>query len=277
MLLLIFPYQTFAIDTIKIKNQRFSENKSQHNIAVIKRALELTEAEFGEFTLETVKIKMTSDREIKLVEKGEILNVTITPANALWDQTITPIRVPIRQGLLSYRLLVINKVDLPVYEKISTLEDLKQVKAGLLHGWKTIGIYKDNKMPMVKTNNYEGMFQMLNKGRFDYIPRASYEVFDELESQKELLVDIVVEPTIALLIPTLTYVYVSPTSPNIAKRLEKGLRRMSANGELKTLLNKYFGKDIEKANLGKRKIISLENNYLNHHVNLSDTTILHGN
>lgn len=45
----------------------------------------------------------------------------------------------------------------------------------------------------------------------------------------------VVEPTIALYIPTHSYVYVSPNNPCLYKRLEEGLTKLKTNEELEPL------------------------------------------
>lgn len=272
--LVLFSYKSHSIDIIKIKHQQLSKNKAAHNIDVIQRALEVTEPKYGPFILETVNLRMTSNREVRVVEEGDLINVTITPANQYWDKHLTPIKVPIRLGLLSYRLLLVNKVDLPKFEKIKTIEEIKQTTVGLLHSWKTTGIYKENKMMMVESHNYEGLFSMLNAHRFDYIPRAIYEIYDELEAQESILKDIVVEPTIALFIPTRTFVYVSPKNKRLLKRLESGLHQLLITGELKEILNKHYGSDITRANLKKRKIITIESAYYNQMGTIYDEYLL---
>lgn len=277
VLLFFTPFKSHSIDVVKIKNQQLSKNKAAHNIEVIRRALEVTEAEYGAFRLEEIHLKITTNREVRVVAKGDILNVMITPANDLADHTITPINVPIRLGLLSYRLLLINKSDLPIFEKISTLEELKPIEVGLLNGWKTTGIFKSQNMNVVETHNYEGLFLMLNKHRFTYIPRAIYEVYDELSAQESKLNNIVIEPTIALYIPTATHVYVSPENPIIAKRLDAGLQKLLLSGELKKLLYKYFAADIKRANVSGRKIIKIDNNYYNKMDQSYNKYFLHAN
>ena len=116
---------------------------------------------------------------------------------------------------------------------------------------------------MMKSYNYEGLFLMLNNQRFDYIPRAIYEVYDELEAQESILKDIVVEPTIALFIPTKTYLYVSPKNKRLVKRLQSGLHELVTSGELKEILHKYYASDIKRAKLNKRKMITIESRYYN--------------
>ncbi len=104
---------------------------------------------------------------------------------------------------------------------------------------------------------------MLNRHRFDYIPRGVYEIYDELNSRQAMLKDIVVEPTIVLHIPTSSYVYVSLTEPLLAKLIESGVHKLLASGELKEILNKYYANDIKRANLSERKIFEIENPYYN--------------
>ncbi|TYK64237.1 substrate-binding periplasmic protein [Colwellia echini] len=271
----IYAYKAYSVDIIKIKHQQLSKNKAKHNLEVIRRALKITEPQYGPFVLERVNIRMTSDREVKIVQKGKILNATITPANELADKALLPIQVPIRLGLLSYRVLLINKNDLSTFAQISNLNDLKQQSVGLLQGWKTAQIYKQNDIDLIETHNYEGLFLMLNKHRFNYIPRGVYEIFDEVEGQKLILPNVVIEPTIVLFIPTVTYLYVSPKYPRLANRLNAGLRQLLASGELKSLLYQYYGEDIKRANIKGRNIITIPNSYYSKEGNVNKEHLLH--
>jgi len=107
------------------------------------------------------------------------------------------------------------------------------------------------------------------------LPRSIYEIYAELEERKDTLENVVVEPTIALNIPMLSYVYVSPSEPRIAKRIKSGLQKLLANGELKELLYKHYGDDIIRANLQGRKIFQIENNYYNHDDNEYNNYLLY--
>ena len=100
---------------------------------------------------------------------------------------------------------------------------------------------------------------MLKWARFDYIPRAVYEIYDELERRQPDLKSLVVEPTLALYLPMSTYIHISPQEPCIARRIEVGLRKLIANGEIKTILDKYYAEDISRANLKNRRIIKISN------------------
>ena len=55
------------------------------------------------------------------------------------------------------------------------------------------------------------------------------------------------------------YIFVSPKSPRLAKRLEAGLEMMVKDQSLKSLFYSYFKADIDKARISQRRIIYLNN------------------
>lgn len=270
----LYASQIHAIDIVKLQLQQMSNNKAAHNVAVIQRALEVTEAEYGPFQLEKINMTMSSARMLHSLIEGQLINTAIVPASVLWDKHTTSVKVPVRQGLLSYRLLLVNKSELAKFDKINSLEELKKQSAGLHKGWETTKLFNLNNFKVVETGHFEGLFSMLDVNRFDYIPRAIYEVYDELASRKHELKNITVEPTLALNIPTMSYVNVSPKSKRLAQRFESGLLKMKKNGELKALVYQYYGKDIKRANLASRKVIKIDNPNFNEIDSFSNESLL---
>ena len=174
-------------------------------------------------------------------------------------KNIITIKIPVRLGLLSYRLLLINKSKLSLFTSVKTKEDLSKLNAGLQYDWVTTTVFKENNMRFTPSHKFSSLFEMLKQDRFDYMPRAIYEIYDELNMRKADLADIIIEPTLAIYIPMATYVYVSPKEPRLAKRIETGLRKLIANGEMKIILDKYYKEDIQRANLKQRTIINIPN------------------
>ena len=158
---------------------------------------------------------------------------------------------------------------------MQTLDDLKELTAGLRTGWVTIDAFNNAEMKLQEVHNFEGLFTLLEHHRFNYIPRAIYEIFDELEARKKSLNHVVIEPTLAIYLPSPTYVYVSSAEPRIAQRIEKGLRIMLKNGELEQILNKYYADDIKRGNVKNRKIIKIESTYHIDKKLLEDKTLWH--
>lgn len=271
-----FSIKSYSVDIVKLQLQQFSEHKAAHNSDVIRRALEITEPEYGAFKLQLIEINMNGDRMIHSSLSGELINTVIVPPSNEWDRQHIAIRIPIRLGLLSYRLLLVNKADLAKFEKIQTLQELKDLRVGLTNYWETTKILKNEAFNILETAHFDGLFLMLDKQRFDYLPRGIYEIFSELNARQNVLSNVVVEPTIALHIPMLSYVYVSPSEQRLAKRIKAGLQKLMFNGELKTLLYKHYGEDLVRANLKDRKVFEIKNSYYNQYDSIYNNYLLFG-
>lgn len=260
--LLLLSLQVNAIDVVKV-----STAQSQHSVMfaykneVVKRCLVLTEATFGPYEYHVLDVSMNRRRALISLINGAPNNIYIAPGNKEWDEKTLPIAIPIRQGLLSYRLLLVNKEDVAKFSAVNTLDDLKQLTAGLRSGWVTADIFKQLAFKTEISQTFEGLFLLLQNRRFDYLPRSVYEIYDDLAQRPEILANVVIEPTLALLLPMPTYIYVSPKEPRLAKRLEAGLKLMVNNGELQTILTKHYGEAINKAKLKDRKMIEIPNPY----------------
>lgn len=265
---ILFSVNAYSVDIVTLHNQRMSDNKAAHNFTVIKRALEVTEEEYGPFEIGMVSKPMPNAHLHKAVLEGETFNTIIVLANDMWDETTIGIKVPVRLGLLSYRLLLVNKSNLESFEQVKKIAELRNFYAGLVRGWQTTKVFGFLKLNVKVVGNFEGIYLMLDKNRFDYIPRGIYEIYDELNSRKGRYKNVVVEPNIALKIPTISRVYVSPKHPRIAKRLDAGLHKIIASGELKEILFKFYEKDIQRADISNRRVISIENPYYDKTENL---------
>lgn len=252
--------QVQAVDTVKILKPLLGKDKrSKHKDEIILRALQVTEDEYGPYEFQTIDGDMSPGRALISMQEGKIINTFIAPSDKEWNANTTVIKIPVRQGLLSYRLLLVNKNSLDKFKQVNTLADLKNLTAGLHSDWVTTDVFNQLGMKVLTAHNYEGLFLMLSRNRFDYMPRAIYEVYDELNNRETKLKDVVVEPSIALYLPMVSYVYISPKEPRLAKRIEKGLRKLVSTGEIKTILHKYYEEDITRADLKNRKIIKIDN------------------
>lgn len=264
----------WAIDTVRITNALSSMDKRlEYKSDVIKQALELTVPEFGAYEYKIINIRMNRHRALTTIIRGLPSNIYISPANEEWNKKTIPIKIPIRRGLLNYRLLLINKVDLPKFSAVNTRDDLKVLTAGVQSGWVTTEVLRAAQMDYVETQSFDGLFTLLDNQHFNYIPRAIYEIFDELKVRQDLLENVIIEPTLAIHLPMPTYIYVSPTEPRVAKRLEAGLRIMLENGDLDRTLQKFYADDIKRANLKNRKIIKIDNPYYKDNDLLDDKSL----
>jgi hypothetical protein len=262
-LMALINLPALAFDSVRFEQgQSKLDSRMLYKTAVIRSALEHTQDEYGPFELTTNAPRMNSLQAIRQIQSGDVINVFIALTNPTWEANAIPIRIPVRRGLLSYRLLLINKKDQDRFAQITTASELRKMTAGLRQSWSLAQILSNQDFRSINTSSYDGLFLMLERGRFDYIPRGINEIYSELEQRQNKLTNIMVEPTLALYIPTPTYIFVSPRYPELAQRLEKGMEMMVQDGTLKALFDKHYSTFIKQAKLHERRIIHVANPYL---------------
>ena len=252
-----------AADVVRIFTPH-SEMDERHlyNNAVLSAALETTVPTHGDYEL-----SMTlrgSQRERALVElmSGRRINVHIVPTRLEWEEKTLPIRIPIAKGLLGYRIFLIKRQNLEKFAQIGTLEELKALRAGLRQQWSTTRAMQALGFEVMAGRSYEGLFRMLVHERFDYFPRGVNEIFAEYNQRRQSLPEMVIEPRKALYLPLPVYVFVSPKHPELAARIEAGLRVLIRDGRLDVLFWEYHRASIQQAALAHRQIFSVENPFL---------------
>ena len=160
------------LEVVYPRPESANDTRDLDAVEILRTALEKTEPSDGAFTMRPTEFVMNPARYHEEIIEGDNLNVLWAFPTEQLEQDALPIRIPIRKGLLGYRILLIRKQDREKFAKIATLEDLKRLTCGRGLGWKDVEIFKANGFPMVLGNNYEGLFQMLVDERFDYFDRG---------------------------------------------------------------------------------------------------------
>ncbi|WP_440875739.1 substrate-binding periplasmic protein [Thalassotalea sp. PLHSN55] len=259
-LMLFNTTYALAIDIVRVnKGKSRSSIQTQYKMEILHSALRLTEATYGAYDIVTQGPATSIDRAILEVNSGQTINTFFAITTNKWEHYTTAIRIPIRRGILNYRLLFTTEEKLKHFENIKTLDQLKQLKIGLRSGWATTHLLKEQGFKVVEANTYDGLFYMLSSGRVDYIPRGINEIYTELARHQSELTNLVIEPTIALHIPAPFYIFVSPNEKRLAQRLTTGLEMMVNNQQLQQIFNRYYAKHVANAKLNTRQLFNINN------------------
>lgn len=251
---------SYAVDIVKANiGESTLDKRIDFKNKILKTALDLTKEEFGDYRIEVHNYYMNAKRGFMELAVGKTINVYFSITQNKWEEQAVAIRIPVRRGLVSYRLLIIDKKNKKEFSTIDTLDELKAKRAGLNDGWTTYSIMEDQNFNIVDVDDYDGMFNMLSVNRFDYLLRGVNEVFEEVDQRSEYNSDLMIEPNLAVYIPSITYVFVSKREPRIARRLQRGLELMSINGDLERIFNTFYADALRKAELDKRKILYIKN------------------
>ncbi|MEE1675133.1 transporter substrate-binding domain-containing protein [Agarivorans aestuarii] len=242
-----------------IAPQNEKDLRNSYFIDLLDLVLTKTEQELGPFHLESSKATMSQDRSLLQLQNNNGIDVVWTMSTAEREEALFPIRIPLLKGLLGQRLLMIRQQDIGRFAKVESLQDLQVFSAGQGSGWPDNKILQANKIAVVEGMNYEGLFGMLQRQRFDYFPRGVNEIFDELEQHKSE--NFVAEPHLVISYRAPIYFFVSKQNPELAARIEQGLWIAFSDGSFDALFSRYQYDKLANE-LRTRTVIKLNNPYL---------------
>lgn len=266
--------KAFAEDVVYMSRPSSDTDlRRDYHYALIEKILKATESDYGHYRIVVNAASCSRKREMHQLIDGKYINVSMVPATQEWEDKVLPIRIPILKGILGYKLFLVKKDKLYLFKKNINMDSLKAMKAGLGSQWTTAKIMTDAGFHAVTTSNYECLFKMLLAERFDYFPRGVNEIYGELEARPFLADEVVVEPTRAMYFPSPVYIFVSPKSPDLAKRIEEGFKRIIADKSFDKLFLKLQKQNLCRANLKSRAIFKMKNPLLTSQTPLNNKTM----
>ena len=199
-------------------------------------------------------------RSFIFLDENKGIDIVIAYATEERDQKYLAVPIPILKGLNGWRLSVVHKDNIDILKNVANLADLKKFKVGQFHAWTDSKILMANGLQPVKGSDFIGLYHMLNKKRFDYLPRSILEIDHEVKSLSQTeRIDVVIEPNILIYYPTAFYFYVKKSNTELARDLTKGLEAIIRNGKFDEIFYRHFGEIITKIRKEKRNIIVLKN------------------
>ncbi|MBN9669139.1 hypothetical protein [Roseibium aggregatum] len=214
-------------------------------------------------------------RNRKFVEllSGEHLEFSALPTKPEWEEKLIPIRIPVRKGLQGYRLFLVNRNNPQTIGKIETLDQLRALPTGSGAQWSTTVALEEAGFTVVKGQSKNDLVKMLDLKRFVTYGRGIDEIFAEYDALAAAHPSLSIDREVALFIPHPVYFFVTPKRPDLAERIERGLRDMIADGSFNDLFRKHFEDDIKRARLDRRRIFTIANPLLGPETPLKDPTL----
>ena len=245
-------------------NGDMTQERVQHESEVIKLALEKSRDKYGDYVFRINSTLLSNQRVERELRDGDTINLTSSPIwmiNERENPPLVVIPIPIARGLLGYRKCIVRKADLPRFANIKTVEDLRELTAGLVGTWTDVDIFEGAGLSWQGGKTIEQLHSMLVRSRFDYLPLGSIEVEQSLENSpyREQLA---IVPDLIIYYPLPVLVQVSVNRPLLAERIEYGLRKSQADGSLDKLFDKHYAPVVHNLRSGKMRVIRLKNPHL---------------
>ncbi len=241
-----------------------SEARQAYKLELIKLILEQTKAEYGTYLLEHYVINDPGANRLALIlDKGDQVNLWwSSPGSIIAQKNVIEIPVDILHGQLGHRICLINRESKIDLSNVTDLNAFKSIRIGQGLGWADVDIYSFNGFNPILASSFDGLIGMLAANRFDCVPLGINEIEAIYQEKLSTTPQLLIEPNLQIDYAFPIYFYVSARFPKIAERLKNGFKTIQANGEFKTLFNKYFPQNFENLNLEKRRVICLKSPYL---------------
>ena len=201
---------------------------------------------------------VTQNRAVTLLQSGAI-DVIALGTNQERESRLLPVRIDILRGIVGFRLLVIRADDQARIAAMDARTLRAQLEFGLNSQWADLPIMRANGFSVTTSSSYENLFVMLSAGRFDAFPRGLNEARRELDERHAQFPQLVIEPSKALFFHFPIYFWVNPRQPELARRIERGLRMALADGSFRKLFETHHASEIAAVRREKRQVIALDN------------------
>ncbi|HWW71784.1 MAG TPA: hypothetical protein VN089_17735, partial [Duganella sp.] len=233
--------------------------RDRYALGVLTAALEASTEKYGPFELIISPLIMERDRLMQEMAKGDMVNLTAQVTTEEWERKLIPIRIPVDKGFSGYRIFLIDGRRQARFSAVGGLPQLRELALGSGRQWSSTPVLLQNGFKVVTGVSVNNLQAMLAAERFMFFPRSVEEAVYERDAYAPAFPPLAIEDELALYMPLARYFFVAPGELRLARRLEYGMRLLSADGRLDRLFHQAYDGLIEKVGLRKRRIFKLEN------------------
>jgi hypothetical protein len=220
---------------------------------LVKDALEITRADYGDYQLRPYKSVTTSVRNAQLMSEGKQLNLYWTsPGTPVANAEVIEIPLDILNGLLGYRACLINQDAATDLSRVKDVQSLASIKIGQAQ-WSDRAVYRANQLAIVDAPTFDSLFMMLSAKRFDCIAFGVDEVARIYETRKAQYPFLAIDTHLLIHYYYPVYFYVSKK------------QRMQENGDFDRLFYKFHSENLARLQLHKRNLVCLKSPYQQEH------------
>lgn len=253
--LAFLPFNSLSADIVRYPAiEDPADKRSNYPIALVELALKKAGSTA---TLQSTSARVSKSRALHLLETGVEVDIVWTMTSIEREKRFLPIRIPIYKGLGSYRLLLIRHEDQAKFSALKDEAALKQLMLSQVHDWVDTDVLRQNKFKVLNASSYQSLFQMLLHKRVDAVPRSVLEI--EAEQQLFAAQGLDIETDWLLHYPGAVYFFVSNKNPQLAEKIELGLRKALKDGSFDLLFQKHFVSQLKTMRLSERKLVELQN------------------
>lgn len=229
---------------------------------MLQAALKATQKIEGDFRIDFTEESLSSQRKRELMIEGTRVNVDrfIVDDGFTADEhsLLIKVNVPLLHGFLGYRVPLIRKGSQHLFDNVKNINDLRKIRMGMGKGWEG-WLYEQNGFSVTEPIGMTMLLKMLAAGRFDFVPLGATEIQTEYTIENNQTLNLYPEKNLLIHYNLSPYFFVSGKHPELARRLEIGLKKIAKNGIEKKIFDKYYAAKLKDLNFANRTIIEVIN------------------
>lgn len=248
--------------------------RDDYQVTLLNLALEKTRATYGPYKISRIKTQLSTRRVRRELSRGKMINVQVGPwreVAATGERGTDPairIDIPLYKGLLGYRQLIIRREDEAIYSAMVDESRLRARVAGQVSDWIDVSIYQANNYKVVSNANITNLLAMLKAKRYDYVPMSIVEAPLLLAAQGAAAEELMLAARPLVYFPLPFVFYISINEPELAARLELGLKIAIEDGSFDKLFALTFAAEVDLVRQQKDQYFILKNPLLPEHLQL---------
>lgn len=236
---------------------------AKQTLGLLELALSKTVREYGEFIiLRGEELSQRRAMASLIQNKTQHLNVINAVVDDERESALLPIKVVSDEGLIGYRVCLIRTDQSSRFEGIRS--HLNILENNIVFGqgahWPDTRILRENALTVMTSVHYESLFSMLLAKRFDCFLRGANEALEDLKRHQNE--NLMVEPNLLFSYPSTSTFFVNKSNPDLAARIELGIRRAILDGSFSDYFEEAYKNDLRALNLTSRRVIRLNNPYI---------------
>lgn len=204
----------------------------------------------------------SAEDEGNIFSNGCDVLVSVAGNQKFSGKPTTIIEIPICNGILGHRLLVIQKQHAQRFSNISSMEQLQKMTLGIPATWADADLFRRNGFEVLEKGSLEDIFTRLLAQEFDYIALGANEVESIFDKLGDLKKELVIEPNLLIYYPLPLVFYIHPDKNALATLIESGLQAAIKNGSHQRLFDLHHPNIVQRLDLRKRLTFELTNPYL---------------
>jgi len=214
-----------------------------------------------DLTIDYIPESMTQGRALKALSDGELINLNWAVTTKEREQQLLPIRIPIYQGMIGWRVFFIRTEDQYKFSLVNNVTDLQKFLAVQRFDWPDYKILLANDLNVGGNIPFDKMYEAVISGLADFYPRSVLEVIREKNNYTLNDKGLSIERSLLIKYPSAYYFFVNTKDVILAKTIGKGFKIAIEDGSFESLFLRYYGENLKKLELDKRHTFELNNPY----------------